>query len=337
LVEKPYSWTNGAILDDHTKRKHKILREYFFKYIIVRCQIPQQEKFRLAVVDGFSGAGRYVCGSGGSPIIFIEELRNALVAVNTRRASQGLGFVEIECLLILNDAKSEVTELLKSHCAPLIAEIKETYPKLHLHVHFMSDSFDASYPAIKQLIGLGKYRSVLYNLDQCGHSRVDRNTLLDIMHSITSVEIFYTFAIQPLLTFLSKTDPQLLSNQLRPLGINVSDLLDVEVMSNNAWLGAAEKLVFESFKGCAPFVSPFSINNPNGWRYWLIHFANSYRARQVYNNVLHDNSSSQAHFGRSGLNMLAYDPTTKAIRFIYLTLVGEMQRRTNCLRTSRGW
>jgi len=52
-----------------------------------------------------------------------------------------------------------------------------------------------------------------------------------------------------------------------------------------------------------------SINNPGGWRYWLIHFANSYRARQVYNNTLHLNSSVQAHFGRSGLNMLAYDPS----------------------------
>lgn len=79
-------------------------------------------------------------------------------------------------------------------------------------------------------------------------------------------------------------------------------------MSKNSWLGAAERLVFEAFKLCAPFVSPFSINNPDGWRYWLIHFANYYRARQVYNNILHRNSSTQAHFGRSGLNMLSYDP-----------------------------
>ena len=74
------------------------------------------------------------------------------------------------------------------------------------------------------------------------------------------------------------------------------------------WLGAAERLVFEAFRTCAPFVSPFSINSRDGWRYWLIHFANFYRARQVYNNILHDNSSAQAHFGRSGLDMLAFDP-----------------------------
>ncbi|MGD9714263.1 MAG: hypothetical protein AB7V46_19700, partial [Thermomicrobiales bacterium] len=60
---------------------------------------------------------------------------------------------------------------------------------------------------------------------------------------------------------------------------------------------------------CATFVSPFSINNPEGWRYWLIHFANAHKARQVYNNVLHDNAPEQAHFGRSGLNMLSYDPS----------------------------
>ena len=70
--------------------------------------------------------------------------------------------------------------------------------------------------------------------------------------------------------------------------------------------------MFEAFRTCAPYVSPFSINNPDGWQYWLIHFANFYRARQVYNNILHQNSSAQAHFGRSGLNMLAYDPTHEA-------------------------
>jgi three-Cys-motif partner protein len=59
MAVKPYAWTEGAPLDDHTRRKHKILSEYFFRYITVRCQIPQQRKFRLAVVDGFSGAGRY--------------------------------------------------------------------------------------------------------------------------------------------------------------------------------------------------------------------------------------------------------------------------------------
>lgn len=88
-------------------------------------------------------------------------------------------------------------------------------------------------------------------------------------------------------------------------------------MSKNEWLGGAERLVFDHFRGCAQFVSPFSINNPDGWRYWLIHFANNYRARQEYNNVLHHNSSMQAHFGRSGLNMLSFDPSSEGALYLF--------------------
>jgi hypothetical protein len=88
-------------------------------------------------------------------------------------------------------------------------------------------------------------------------------------------------------------------------------------MNNSAWLGTAERIVFDAFKRCAAFVSPFSINNPDGWRYWLIHFANFYRARQEYNNILHANSSAQAHFGRSGLNMLSYDPAHDGALYLF--------------------
>lgn len=310
MVEKRYEWADGATLEEHSRRKHKILREYFSNYLTVRCQLPQQTRFRLAAVDGFAGGGRYRCGTAGSPIIFLEELKGATEAVNTQRAVQGLGAIEIECLLVLNDEIKDVIEVLKTHVAPIHAAIKSDVPKLHLRIKYMSEPFEAAHPKIKEFLDLGRYRNVVFNLDQCGHSQVDRKTLLDIMRSYQSPEIFYTFAIESLLAFLRKDDPAVLAAQLGRIGLDKAELHTLEgAMSKNSWLGAAERLVFEAFKLCAPFVSPFSINNPDGWRYWLIHFANFYRARQVYNNVLHHNSSAQAHFGRSGLNMLSYDPT----------------------------
>ncbi len=310
MVAKLYTWADGAQLDDHSRRKHKILREYFHEYLMVRCANPAQTRFRLAVVDGFSGGGRYACGTAGSPIIFIEELRRAVDEVNLRRAAQGLtNILEVECLLIFNDALDDVTEVLKRYAAPVLAAAKETSPKLHLNVCYMSDSFEASYPAIKEMIARGRYRTVLFNLDQCGHSKVETATLIDIMASTPSAEVFYTFAIQSLLTYLSRTNPKLMASQVRSLGIAPDEFqVGDGSISNAAWLGTAERLVFETFRGAARFVSPFSITNPDGWRYWLIHFANNYRARQVYNDVLHGNGT-QAHFGRSGLNMLAYNPS----------------------------
>ena len=130
-------------------------------------------------------------------------------------------------------------------------------------------------------------------------------------HSIVFVSrIFYTFGIETLVSFLNQSDLTALAKQLASFGVTVAELAELDgLISKQAWLGAAERIVFNAFRGCADDVSPFSIHNPQGWRYWLIHFANSVRARQEYNNILHQNSSSRAHFGRSGLHMLAYDPS----------------------------
>lgn len=310
MAKKPYNWGEGAILEEHSKRKLKILREYFFQYLDVRCKLPQQEKFRLAIVDGFAGGGKYKCGTSGSPLIFLEELTRAIEAINVNRAAQSLGQIEIECLLILNDANRDAFEMLKNNIAPRQADIIENHNKLHLRIEYFNEYFETAYPKIKGFLESGSFRNVLFNLDQCGHSHVDKNTLHDIMNSFKSAEIFYTFMIESLIAFLHKQDPEKLNSQLKYLNIGNEYLKQLEGMyTHNLWLGTAERIVFEALSECAPFVSPFSINNPFGWNYWLIHFANSYRARQVYNNILHANSTFQAHFGRSGLNMLSHTPT----------------------------
>src|SRR3546814_19816721 len=94
MAEKPYEWADGATLEDHSRRKHKILREYFSEYLTVRCRLPQQERFRLAIVDGFEGGGRYQCGAAGSPLIFVEELKQAIEKVKVQCAAQGWGLIE---------------------------------------------------------------------------------------------------------------------------------------------------------------------------------------------------------------------------------------------------
>jgi three-Cys-motif partner protein len=87
--------------------------------LAVRCQLPQQSRFRLAIVDGFAGGGRYKCGSPGSPLIFLEELRIATETFNLRRQAEGMSPIDIECLLVLNDSDSKTIALLKENAAPL--------------------------------------------------------------------------------------------------------------------------------------------------------------------------------------------------------------------------
>ena len=320
MAEKPYQWTDGATLEPHSKRKHKILAEYFAAYLATRCQHRKQQKFRLAIIDGFAGAGRYKCLTAGSPLIFIQELQRATASINAQRAAKKFDPIQIEALLIFNDADRDAVELLKENVAPLMVEVGAGTGLLHLQVEYLNQPFEEAYLDVKRMLAQGRYNNVIFNLDQCGYSSVDRDTLTDIMRSYPSAEIFYTFAIQTLITFLRKQDSVKLLRQLHPYGIAAGDLEELgSGISKANWLGGAERLVFQTFKACAPFSSPFSIHNPDGWRYWFIHFANSYKARQVYNNVLHDNSSTQAHYGYSGLNMLSYNPKDDGALYLFDT------------------
>lgn len=309
MVRKRYNWSEGVSLEEHTGQKLKVLREYFFDYLFVRCQPPRRQ-FRLALVDGFAGGGRYNCGTSGSPLIFLEVLLDLIQHLNIQRKEQGFPSVSIECVQIVNDESREAIEHLKANIAPLLSEIQKKSSDLHIHIEYLNDKFESAYFKIKQYIDQGRFGNVIFNLDQYAYIDVKKSTINDIMKSYRSAEIFYTFGIESLTSFLQKSNPVHLENQLRHIGLTAQDLEPLSgAMSRKSWLGAAEKLVFDTFRDCAQFVSPFSIHNPKGWQYWLIHFANNYRARQVYNNILHKNSSAQAHYGRSGLHMLYFDPT----------------------------
>ena len=313
-----YDWSNGAKLDEHSRRKLKVLREYFAKYLRVRCSLPQQEKFRLAIVDGFAGGGRYNSGDAGSPLIFLEELMLASRQLNAQRFENGHKPLKIECLLILNDADPNAIDALKANIAPLLAEINEMQEQLSVRVEYRQKQFEDAVFEVETFLSGNSFRNVLFNLDQYGHSLVNRTTIMRLMNLSNSVEVFYTFSISALIAFLNKQDPVGLRAQLSYLQLAESDLRAFEgPMSNSDWMGKAEQIVFNAFRDCAPFHSPFSINNPAGWRYWLVHSSRQYRAREVYNNVLHDNATMQAHFGRSGLNMLSYDPAQDGALYLF--------------------
>lgn len=317
MVTKHYAWEN-AVLDEHSARKHKILREYFHQYLKTRCQLPQQEKFRLAVIDAFAGGGKYSCGSFGSPLIFIDELKKTLIEINLVRNIDGRRPIELECLFIFNDSDPNAIAILKKNIFPLQEDIKDTCPKLHIQISYFSKNFESIYLDIKSILSKGSYGNVMFILDQYNYSDVSFTTLNDIFITWKSAEAFLTYSIEALKTYISteKEKNKVLTNDNKLLE-ELYDLKKDALINKSAWLGLIEKFLFNKISGYATYASPFSINNPNGWRYWLIHLANKYRARQVYNDVLHQNSSCQAHFGRSGLRMLHYDPSENGNLYLF--------------------
>lgn len=328
MVKKTIDWKRGAKLEPHTKKKHAILREYFRQYLITRCQLPRQEKFRIAIIDGFSGGGGYECGSYGSPLIFAKVLIDTEREINLYRIDQGMKPINIECLLILNDADKSAIELVAERLAPLLIEAKESSEHLSIHVEYCNDIFENAYKYIKKRLVVAKCRNVFFNLDQCGYSHVTSEIIRDILSSWVSAEVLLTFMIDSMLAYLS---PQGKKSGV-PLEPEVKEKIDAlladkeKLLGKREWLGEAEKITYYHLKNCSAYVSPFSINNPEGWRYWLMHFANSYRARQVYNDILHQNVGSQAHFGKCGLEMLSYDPSNEGQLYLFDTNSRELAK-----------
>lgn len=217
MAKTEYDWKNGAELKEHTARKLKVLREYFEQYLRVRCRVPQQTRFKLAIVDGFAGGGRYKDGEPGSPIIFVETLVRLSNEINIFRATQGMAPLEFGCRLIVNDAKPSVIALLRENLAPVLAAAREQAPNLVIEEQYLSRKFEDAYPAVRQSLLDGRFRNVLVNLDQCGDKMVKITTLNDILRTFrTSGEIFLTFMIKSLLAFLQKSDPQALQDPPSP-------------------------------------------------------------------------------------------------------------------------
>jgi three-Cys-motif partner protein len=308
LAKKSHSWANGAVLDEHSRYKHRILSRYFHEYLLVRSSWPQR-RLRLVIFDAFAGGGEYNDGSKGSPLIFLSGLRDAYAEINAKRMIENLPALELSCLLVLNDNDPEAVALLRQRCGAALAEIQESAPLLEIKIEYRNEEFLDAWNWVKQKIDDLGFTNVLANLDQYGHSAVKKPHLDEIMRCAKSVEIFLTFAIQALRSYLSLRNPDRLDQQLKLFELSSADIFAEGAQITKAGaMGVVEREVYNSFLGCAQYVSPFSINNPNGWRYWLLHFSNHHRARQVYNDVLHL-EATQAHFGRFGLNMLGADPS----------------------------
>lgn len=311
MVTKEYDWSSssGADLGEHSQRKHKVLREYFRRYIAERCKAPNSRHLKLVIVDAFSGGGIYSEGELGSPLVFLQTLLDTISELNTTRSLKGWPLVQVRCLAVFNDICADAVVSLKKVLAPIQVVTRDPNSHLDLDVRYFNKPFDELLPELGPVLSEYRCQNVMYNLDPCGHSLVSPDVVTYLMRTADSVEVFLNYGIQSFLTYLSQADRVLLESQVRTLGVSAEDLPSEEgLISKNEFLGVMETLAYNVFKRCAPFVSPFSINNPDGWRYWYLHFANRDRARQVYNDVLHDNSSQLGHFGRAGLRMLSYDP-----------------------------
>ncbi|MCH9845748.1 MAG: three-Cys-motif partner protein TcmP [Alphaproteobacteria bacterium] len=306
MVKKHYDWSKGEgeKLPDHSRKKHQILEAYFRQYLITRCK-PYHINLNLIIVDGFSGAGLYKNNELGSPLLFLRVLNETVQEINIKRAINNMPPAKIRCWMFFNDSDQEAIKLLKENAVKYTIDIEKNTPSIALNVEYSNQIFAEFYYNKKS--DLSKYQNIIFNLDQYGYTDVSYQILNDIIKTWNSVEIFLTFAIDALTKFLPSNYEKIFIKGYPELSSEIK-----KIYKENCYIqtkegkATAERMAFSHFQNLANYVSPFLINNTQGYYYWSIHIAKNYRAREVYNNILHEHSSYQAHYGGAGLDMLAY-------------------------------
>ena len=309
-----YDWINGQKLKPHTKKKLTVIRSYFRNYLKV-VVTPNVRKLRIAIVDGFAGGGKYKCGHSGSPLVFLEELDNFYFKYKIRCETENIPSVSIECLFMVNELNQETLELLKNNIKHWSENKKSTSKEFDITIEHSNKKFIEFYYESKNKLKKLKYNTVIYNIDPYGYKDLKIDIIKDIMISFKKPEVFFTFMIGAILQYLNPKSIHKENNALyQNFEIPLEDILKdgTSMCSKPEWLGDIQKRLFYCTESLAPFVSPFAINQTNnqGYKYWLMHFSRSSRGREVYNNVLHEQARSQVHYGRSGLNMLEYTPSS---------------------------
>ncbi len=303
------NWKSGALpeLAPHSAAKLKVLQDYVEEYITILCARSfGVEKFRITLIDGFSGGGSYQGGKQGSPFTLLRAVETAEAKLNLGGRTKR---IEIDCECHFIDESKAAIECLhhefeqsvyknrigksvflhkgsfESKCSDIIARLKKRHPK-------------------------AGGRAIFF-LDQCGYAQVNPNLLRKISHEIKHAEYIINFAIEWLSDFIG--DSKEFRSRYETLGLQnlttVEDLIRAKEQGGVNWKYLVESQIGPAFRKVAgsPFFSPFYIEPVTGHRgYWLLHLAPHERARSAMLDVYWKNANSHRHFGHAGLNMLAY-------------------------------
>lgn len=303
-----YDWVVGnppPPLKRHSEVKHALLRNYLVEYFLTLVSLPQQEKIRLTIVDGFCGGGLYINEDGvevpGSPLVILEAIKEAAVLVNVRQDRRKPIQIDLELICI-------------DECSYALAFLRKTLEQRGYGADLAADRIRLVQGDFARHCSAAIQRAhdrsrvsgrALFVLDQYGYSAVPVACLRDIFAKLKHAEVLLTFYIDSLINYLSEKN---LADFERSVGIRTSlsaQEID-EVKQSPSWRVHLQSSLYQDLTSqcSARFFTPFFIRPERGHGdFWLLHLSQHWKARDVMAGThwLHHNHF--AHYGRPGFHM----------------------------------
>lgn len=321
MTQIHYQWAPGEAyptIQQHSVAKHEILQAYLTAYIQTLTSSPRQEEFKLALIDGFAGGGAYRHAATGqtvlgSPFVMLNAARESEFLVNQNRQKP-----------IRLDFDFFFTEADSAAAAHLEHELKsQGYSnQLNKNIFLHNSEFDSRADGIIEYVRKKSPRAgrAIFLLDQYGYSQVPASLINKIIRQLPGSEVILTFAVDSLLNYVSdqgQTTQNLLHKIGTPDALRGRTVEDIKKNESDWRLFIQSCLYKDLIENCgAKYYTLFFIRSDKGHGdYWLIHFSQKARARDVMTRIHWSINTNFIHYGGAGMNMfsaLGYVPRNDA-------------------------
>jgi len=309
MTRQHYKWEDQAKLGYHSLVKHKILRDYICAYVSTLTSNIKIDHFRLALVDGFAGGGKYIAEWNGetvygSPFAMLDACHEAQAAGQALREKP-----------FKLDTRFYFVEKSKEAHALLSTTLKDRGYGQHEssgnNIMLFHSDFEYSYKKI--IADIQKHSTTarsIFLLDQYGYSEVPQDMVRHIFRQLPGAEVILTFNVDSLLTYLNREN--LLAFH-KKTGFQVEGLLESGLCDKEKrpkeWRLAAQAILHSNLvNGCFPdgvgHHTTFYIRAVSGHGdYWLVHLSRNLTARNVMVDIHWLHGNHFVHYGGSGLDM----------------------------------
>lgn len=301
-----YEWSPGgapAILKQHSRAKHEVLRSYLVAYLQTLVSSPSQDEIRVTMVDGFAGGGVYRHETTGelllgSPFQFLEAAVEAQALMNPERHKPLV--MNLDYFFVEEDpgAVAYLRQALKErgYGQRLGQDIRLLEGRFEQHVQGIQEFIKRKSPR--------KGRSV-FLLDQYGYTDVPMPLIQQLLQ-FPAAEVILTFAVDALINYAGDTAQT--RGTLERLGmpevLRGRTFADIKSNERDFRLFIQSCLYRDLVEGCgASYYTVFFIRTEGYGDYWLVHLSQHPRARDVMTQVHWKHNNSFVHYGGAGINM----------------------------------
>lgn len=308
MSRKQYDYSNEPKIGYHSVIKHKILRDYIKAYIATLTTNVRIDQFKLAIVDGFAGGGKYSADWNsqtvyGSPINILEACSEASIDAQGIRTKQ----FKLDAKFYFVEEDKDGHQLLNQ----TLIEKGYGHRVNKEDIYLYHDDFKVKvFNIVEDIKKRSPKARSIFLLDQYGYSDVPLNQINHIFSELPGAEILLTFNVDALLNYLNEKN---LRDFNKSTGFNIDSLLDSGLHNKDTrhgeWRLAAQAILHKALvDGCFPdgqgHHTTFYIRSTGGHGdYWLVHLSRNITARNVMVDIHWLHGNHFVHYGGSGLDM----------------------------------